>query len=75
MAKRISEVKKSFSKEEAPTASTTEISSITEKMLWAFEQDKRTRAVTVLPMNGKKIIIHGKQEAELFCSFLLSHFQ
>lgn len=45
------------------------------KMLWAFEQDKETGVVTIAPMDGDKIIIHGKQEAEIFCNILTGHFQ
>lgn len=50
-------------------------SETTEKILWCFEQDKKTGAVTVVPMNGGKVIIHGRQEAETFCRFLTGCFQ
>lgn len=45
------------------------------KLLWVFEQDKETGAVTVVPMNGDIIVIHGKQEAEMFCRSLTQCFQ
>lgn len=48
---------------------------IAEKFLWAFEQDNETGAVTVTPANGKWIVIHGKQEAEMFCRALIECFQ
>lgn len=48
---------------------------IAEKILWAFEQDEKTGFVTMIPMNGERIIIHGKQEAEIFCNTLIQCFQ
>lgn len=46
-----------------------------EKMLWAFEKDEKTETITITPMNDEKIIIHGKWEADMFCSFLNQCFQ
>lgn len=45
------------------------------KLLWAFEKDEKTGNVTIVPMNGKQIVIHGKTEAEMFCSILNQCFQ
>lgn len=45
------------------------------KMLWAFEQDKEAGAITIVPMNGDKVVIHGKREAEMFCNILTGHFR
>ena len=53
-----------------------DIGSITaEKLLWAFEKDEKTGSVTIVPMNGEQIVIHGKTEAEMFCSILTQCFQ
>ena len=53
-----------------------DIGSITaEKLLWAFEKDEKTGNVTIVPMNGEQIVIHGKTEAEMFCSILTQCFQ
>lgn len=53
-----------------------DIGSITEeKLLWAFEKDEKTGNVTIVPMNGGQIVIHGKTEAEMFCSILTQCFQ
>ncbi len=46
-----------------------------EKLLWAFEKDEKTGNVTIVPMNGEQIVIHGKTEAEMFCSILTQCFQ
>jgi len=46
-----------------------------EEFLWALEQDKKTGFVTMVPMNGERIVIHGKQEAEMFCNALIQCFQ
>lgn len=35
-------------------------------MLWAFEKDEKTGSITVIPMNGNQMVIHGKEEAEMF---------
>lgn len=48
---------------------------IASKFLWAFDKNKETGAITVVPMNGDTIVIHGKQEAETFCRFLIQCFQ
>lgn len=47
----------------------------TEKLLWAFEKDEKTGNVTIVPMNGKQIVIHGKTEAEMFCGMLTECFR
>ncbi|WP_455649086.1 hypothetical protein [Enterocloster citroniae] len=44
-------------------------------LLWAFEKDKKTGSVTAIPMNGDRIVIHGKEEAEIFCEMLTGCFQ
>ena len=46
-----------------------------EKLLWAFEKDEKLGNVTIVPMNGKQIVIHGKKEAEMFCNILTEYFQ
>ncbi len=48
---------------------------IDSRLLWAFGQDEVTGSVTVIPMNGDRIIIHGQQEAEIFCNILAGCFQ
>lgn len=47
----------------------------TDKLLWTFEKDEKTGNVTLIPMNGKQIVIHGKTEAETFCGILTQCFQ
>lgn len=47
----------------------------TEKLLWAFEKDEKTGNVTIVPMNGKQIVIHGITEAEMFCGMLTECFR
>lgn len=44
-------------------------------MLWAFEKDEKTGSITVIPMNGNQMVIHGKEEAEMFCGILTGCFQ
>ncbi len=51
------------------------ITVMAEKLLWAFEKDEKTANVTIVPMNGKQIVIHGKKEAEIFCNLLTGCFQ
>lgn len=46
-----------------------------EKLLWAFDKDEKTGNVAIVPMNGEQIVIHGKTEAEMFCSILTQCFQ
>ena len=46
-----------------------------EKLLWTFEIDEKTGNVTIVPMNGEQIVIHGKTEAEMFCTILTQCFQ
>lgn len=48
---------------------------LNEKMLWAFEQDEKTGSVTVIPLNGDRLVIHDKQEAEMFSHSLIQCFQ
>lgn len=48
---------------------------VAEKLLWAFEKDEETNDVIIVPMNGDRIVIHGKKEAEMFCSILIKYFQ
>ena len=43
--------------------------------MWAFEKDEKTENVTIVPMNGEQIVIHGKTEAEMFCTILTQCFQ
>lgn len=44
-------------------------------MKWVLEKDKKTGSVTAIPMNGDRIVIHGKEEAEMFCEMLTGCFQ
>lgn len=53
----------------------TKMDNLSTLLLWAFEQDEETGIVTVVPMNDKNIVIHGKKEAEMFCDILSQHFQ
>lgn len=46
-----------------------------EKLLCAFEKNEKTENVTIVPMNGEQIVIHGKKEAEIFCNILTGYFQ
>ena len=48
---------------------------VAEKLLWTFEKDEKADDVVIVPMNGDRIVIHGKKEAEMFCSILIRHFQ
>ncbi|MDE6052489.1 MAG: hypothetical protein K2G55_01725 [Lachnospiraceae bacterium] len=48
---------------------------VTEKLLWAFEKDEKTEDIVIVPMNGDRIVIHGKNEAEMLCSSLIGYFQ
>lgn len=48
---------------------------LADKMRWAFEQDDQNGAVTIVPMDGEKVVIHNKQEAEWFCNILTECFQ
>lgn len=36
---------------------------VAEKLLWAFEKDEKTGNVTIVPMNGDRVVIHGKNGA------------
>ncbi len=54
---------------------TTENEITAEKLLWTFEKDEKTGNVTIIPMNGKQIVIHGKTEAETFCGVLTQCFR
>lgn len=48
---------------------------ILEKLSWGMQHEEGSRDVDVFPMNGEKIVIHGKQEAEFFCKMLTEYFQ
>ena len=48
---------------------------VAEKLLWAFEKDEETNDVVIVPMNGDRIVIHGKKETEMFCNVLIGYFQ
>ena len=45
---------------------------ILHKLSWGMQHEDGSQDVDVFPMNGEKIVIHGKQEADLFCKMLTS---
>lgn len=44
-------------------------------MKWVLEKDEKTGSITVIPMNEDRIVIHGKEEAKVFCEMLTGCFQ
>ena len=48
---------------------------ILKKLSWGMQHETGSQDVELFSMNGEKIVIHGKQEAEFFCKTLLEYFQ
>ena len=41
-------------------------------MLWA-SMDKGNGKIEIRPMQGEAIVLHGPEEAKMFCEFVMSH--
>lgn len=48
---------------------------ILEKLSWGMQHEEGSQNIDVFPMNGEKIVIHGKQEADSFCKMLMECFR
>lgn len=44
------------------------------RMLWA-SMDKGNGKIEIRPMQGEAIVLHGSEEAKMFCEFVMSHYQ
>lgn len=44
------------------------------RMLWA-SMDKGNGKIEIRPMQGEAIVLHGSEEAKIFCEFVMSHYQ
>ena len=43
------------------------------RMLWA-SMDKGNGKIEIRPMQGEAIVLHGPEEAKMFCEFVMSHY-
>ncbi len=48
---------------------------ILRKLSWGMRSEVGSQNVDVFPMNGEKIVIHGKHEADFFCKMLTDYFR